>query len=298
MTPMVAVLAPKLRTAVLLAALGSLAAAAAPVAWHLGGWSAALPERPPAPSGAAGEGPAPTDVGPILDLAPFGAVAEVAPATPIGETTLDLVLRGVVVGGGPAASMAFIGHDGRTRAYRPGDTVAERARLVEVVSGRVVIEVDGELQTLSFPDPDGAATAAAPAAPAAPSGPDRLKALVAAQTQGAGADAAEGDEDARPQSTQDYIDLWRDRIRANPGEVLDAIGLIPTGNGYRIAEQHDSGVGLAGLRAGDVVTSVNGQEVGDVERDRQLFDEVAASGLARVEVQRDGRTITLSFPLE
>ena len=73
---------------------------------------------------------------------------------------------------------------------------------------------------------------------------------------------------------------------------------ITSWNGYRIAEQHDSGVGLAGLRAGDIVTSVNGQAVGDVEQDRSLFDNVAASGLARVEVQRDGRTIVLSFPLQ
>ena len=78
---------------------------------------------------------------------------------------------------------------------------------------------------------------------------------------------------------------------------MDAIGLIPVENGYRVAEQHDSGVGLAGLRADDVVTSVNGQAVGDVERDRQLFDEVAASGQARIEVRRDGRSLVMTFPL-
>lgn len=119
---------------------------------------------------------------------------------------------------------------------------------------------------------------------------------MAAQTQDD--EVSDDAEDEAPQTTQDYIELWRERIRANPQEVLDTIGLIPTENGYRIAEEHDSGVGLAGLRAGDVVTSVNGQVVGDVERDRELFDDVAASGLARIEVQRDGSTVVMSFPLQ
>lgn len=296
MISLIASIAPTLRTLVLLVALGSLAAAAAPVAWHLGGWSAALPEQSAAPAAAAPE-PAPVDVGPILDLAPFGA-AEVAavPAAPVGETTLDLVLRGVVLRDDPDASMAFIGHPEGTDAFRPGDDVAGRARLVEVASNRVILDVGGELQTLSFSDPDGAAPAGADASAA--SGPDRLRALVAAQAQVAGGGGDEPAAPAPPRTTQDYIDLWRDRIRANPGEVLDAIGLIPTENGYRIAEEHDSGVGLAGLRAGDVVTSVNGQAVGDVERDRQLFDDVAASGQARLEVRRDGETIVMSFPLQ
>ena len=299
MASMIAVLAPKVRALALLAALGSIAVAAAPVAWHLAGWSAALPERPAAATAAPEPEPEPVDLGPILALAPFGAIAEPEPEpdAPLGETTLDLELRGVVIQGNPAASTAYIGHEGRTLGYRPGDTVAGTARLVEVAGDRVVLEVGGELQTLSFPDPGGAATASADAASGADaSGPDRLRALVEAQTQGggeAGPEEAEG-----PMSTQDRIDLWRDRIRANPGEVLDAIGLIPTENGYRIAEEHDSGVGLAGLQTGDLVTSVNGQAVGDVELDRKLFDEVAASGLARVEVRRGDDTIVMSFPLE
>lgn len=80
--------------------------------------------------------------------------------------------------------------------------------------------------------------------------------------------------------------------------MLTAIGLIPTPEGYVISEQHDSGVGQAGLRAGDLVKTVNGQAVGNVEQDRQLYDDVAASGMARIEIERDGRTIVMSFPLQ
>jgi general secretion pathway protein C len=126
----------------------------------------------------------------------------------------------------------------------------------------------------------------------------RLQALVASQTAGAEtADAPEDDQDSGPETPQDYIDMWRERIRQNPAEVLDSIGLIPTDEGYRIADDHDSGVGRAGLLAGDLVTRVNGQTVGDVDSDRRLYDEVAASGLAQIEIERDGRLISMSFPL-
>ncbi len=343
---MLASLASLLRIVVPLVALGSLTVAAIPVTRHLNGKADAAPARPAAVGAPVAEAEAaPPDLGPILDLAPFGQL-EVAspPEAPIVETTLDLVLRGVVLQEDPDASMAFILHDGRTQGYRPGDTVADRARLVEVGADQAVLEVEGSIQTLSFPDPSSSPDpdsdydpeadydpnldpgldpgsqpepddAAAPAAEApALSGPERLRQMVASQTDDG--DAAEGsdasDDEApggegeaaeaslqdEPQTVQDQIDLWLERIRANPREALDAMGLIPADNGYRIAEQHDGSVDLAGLQAGDVITSVNGRVVGDVEQDRQLFDEVVASGQARIEVQRDGRVLVLTFPLQ
>ncbi|KKL73166.1 hypothetical protein LCGC14_2077640, partial [marine sediment metagenome] len=104
--------------------------------------------------------------------------------------------------------------------------------------------------------------------------------------------------DGPPQTTDDYIQLWRKRIHQNPAQVLNDIGLIASDEGYVIAEQHDSGVRLAGLRPGDLVSRVNGQQVGNVEQDVSFFDEVAASDQARLEIQRDGETIVLSFPLK
>lgn len=331
------------RVLVLVGALGSLAVAAVPVARHLRGQVEETSDQPAVVTAPAVE-PVPPDLGPILDLAPFGTVEVTPPPeTPMGETTLDFVLQGVVVQDDPDASTAFIFLDGITRGYRPGDTVTEGARLVEVASDRVVLDVNGASQTLSFPDPgegaegDGYANAdVAPDVDAEPavaldpeaeadgapdpeteapvteapvlSGPERLRQLVASQT-GEDEDAETSEEseaepesletpdDDGPQTIQTQIDLWRERISANPRDALESMGLIPADDGYRIAEQHDSGVDQAGLQAGDVITSVNGQAVGDMDRDRQLFDEVVASGQARIEVQRDGRTLVLTFPL-
>ena len=269
----------------LLVMLGLIAASAAPVVWHWQGDFAApaAPQDRTAPAQAASTLP-PADIDPILALAAFGTPPEVAvDATPIGETTLALTLLGVVLRSEPAQSRALIANAGTSGQYGPGDTITDRAKLVEVATDHVILDVEGTLQTLSFPTPETADQAQVPVL----TGTERLTAAITAQS-----------EPAEPETTQDYIDLWRERIIANPGEVLTAIGLIPTPEGYVIAEQHDSGVGQAGLRAGDLVKTVNGQAVGNVEQDRQLYDDVAASGMARIEIERDGRTIVMSFPLQ
>ena len=79
--------------------------------------------------------------------------------------------------------------------------------------------------------------------------------------------------------------------------VIDRLGLQITDQGYRVTENASSGVKQAGFKPGDVVTTVNGQKVGDITKDQSYFDEVAASGRARVELVRDGQTIIMSFPL-
>ena len=271
----------------LLAVLGTVAARAAPVVWHWRGDVATEIISSGTISPAAAPIPAkPVDIGPLLTLAPFGAPPEQpAETTPIGETTLDLTLLGIVLRSDPAQSRALISTAGISGQYGPGNPITDRASLVNVAADHVILDVDGSLQTLSFPAPDG--TAAAQSGPI--SGTDRLLAAVTAQPT---------ITEPPPETTQDYIDLWRDRIIANPGEVLTAIGLIPSADGYVIAEQHDSGVRRAGLRAGDLVKTVNGQAVGNVEQDRQLYDDIAASGMARIEIERDGRTIVMSFPLQ
>ena len=282
-------LAKPLPALALLVALGVVAATAAPVVWHWRGEFATGPvAQTAAPIANVTEPLAPVDIGPILALAPFGLPPEAVIADlPLGETVLNLTLLGVVVRSDPTRSRALIATPDMSGHYGPGDRIADQAVLVEVAQDHVILDVDGAYQILSFPTPGDDVASVVPTL----SGTDRLLAAVTAQQPDPTPEAA-------PETPADYIDLWRERIRANPGEVLSAIGLIPTPDGYVIAEQHDSGVQLAGLRAGDLVRSINGQAVGNVERDRQLYDEVAASGTARIEIERDGRTIVMTFPLQ
>ena len=280
------------KAAVILLSTGSVAATAAPLVWQLRGHDTIIPQvavivaQEPIVSVS-------IDLAPVLALAPFGATPRVVGVIADTSAPLDLTLLGVIVRDDPSRSIALIGSSTTEDNYNIGDEIDRNVKLKEVFSNYIVLSIDGESRKLSF---DGAGFAEKENK--IPTGEARLAAIM---TFGQGTTISERNDAASrviPVTTQDYIDLWRDRIKANPTEVLNAIGLVPTKNGYIIAEKHDSGVNRAGLKAGDIVSTVNGQPVGDIESDRALYDHVAESGMARIEVERNGRKIVMSFPLQ
>lgn len=260
----------------------SLGWTAAPVVWRLMGQDGrvvpvAAPSDPTAPAGR-------TDLGPLLDFAPFGRDSLPAPAEPQigGETSLGLTLLGVTIGDPASASRAIIsGGQVPVASYAVGARILADADLAEVNADHVVLRVDGRLETLSFAD---TATTTARAAGG------NLRNLIPQATQAAAPDPASV-------APEDVIARYRAAIQADARGVLDRLGVTPTDQGYQIGVNASPGVLQAGMRPGDTITSVNGQRVGDMEADRQYFDQVAASGRARVELQRDGQTIVMSFPL-
>jgi general secretion pathway protein C len=270
----------------------SAGAALAPLTWHALGLTGGGQPPPRAdlartdPSGAA-----PSDVSAITAMAPFGAYAAVqeAEAQAARETELGLVLRGVLVAGRPQESAAFISRGAEVSVYGVGEAVIRGAVLSAVHPGHVELEVDGRVETLSFPEAGAESRRRA--------GADSMRARLSASARGTapapGAETAGG----APPSPEEVIEDYRRRIADNPRTVLDGLGLEAGEQGYRIRDDAPAAVRRAGLRPGDVVIRVNGEAVGDVESDRRLYDRVAASGQARVEIMRDGRVVTLSFPL-
>jgi len=262
----------------------SFGVAAGPVAWRLTGDSGqtAGPVTASPVSAAPAAETDRLDLSPILAFAPFGRSAPAAASPqPVGETGLGLTLLGVTLSTPAAKSRAIIagGDSGRADSYAIGSGITAAAALAEVTRTHVVLLVDGRLETLSFAKPGGKA--------AAPGGTD-LRTLIPSAAL-ASAPAA-NDPDA-------VIARYRAAILQNPNSVMDRLGLQATGDGYRISDAASPGVRQAGFRPGDLVTAVNRQKVGDVARDQRYFDEVAASGKARVELLRDGQSIIMTFPL-
>lgn len=272
MRPSLAVLAATM------AVTGHLGFSAAEVTWHAMG----LTHGTAIPGTVAAEvaRTAPRDISGILALAPFGRPAEPTQtetdAKP--QAPLKLVLHGVVVADPSAGSIAYIAHSGKpAEAFRIDDVVAPGAVLRAVKAEHVVLELGSLRQILRFPDAEG------------PMATDTRPRLLAARQQSLPQQGSTPDE---------VIDFWRRRIEANPQSVLDQLGLEATGDGYRIADSTHPGVRRAGFRPGDVVARVNGQQIGDVNADRRLYDQIAASGRARVELIRNGQPIVLTFPLK
>ncbi len=263
----------------------ALAALAGPVVWHLAGETGHVRPRA-APVEV--EPVTATDLAPILDFAPFGRAVEAEapqPDAPATETELGLTLLGVTIATDDAGSRAIIaGGDGPVESYGIGASITGAARLAEVHPGYVILDVDGRSETLSFPKSGGAAEPDGPS-----DGPDLRNLIPPTDSDGLAAGAG-ADADA-------VISRYRDAISIDPEGVLDGLGVSATDGGYRIGDAPSPGVAEAGFKPGDLITSVNGQKVGDIVADRLYFDEVAAAGRARVEIERDGQPIVMTFPL-
>jgi general secretion pathway protein C len=81
------------------------------------------------------------------------------------------------------------------------------------------------------------------------------------------------------------------------------LGVAPVADGasegYRVGNLAQSPyLSQTGLQPGDVILSVNGRPVGDLNQDRLELDNVLAEGSARLEVQRGTRRffVTATLP--
>lgn len=251
----------------------SVAVAASGATWH------ALGHFPEVRGPAIRQQPAaeqPVDLAPILALAPFGVATPAE--TPLQATSANLILRGVILASPSNQSMALISEaTGAPAAVRVGQRAPGGAVLDRVAADHVTLLAAGRREILSFPETQSSAGVAA----------------IRASISGANADPTA----AKQISPQESIDVYRQKIADNPQAVLEEFSVNATPEGYRVSQTPAADVRRAGLQPGDLVVRVNGVAVGNVEQDRKHFEDVAASGRARVEVIRGDRLLVLSFPL-
>lgn len=93
------------------------------------------------------------------------------------------------------------------------------------------------------------------------------------------------------------VEQYRQRLAGNAPAVARDMGVTATAQGYRVGDDISPALRAAGLQPGDVVARVNNQPVGSDVNPRAILDQAITSGGARVDVVRNGRTLTLSFPL-
>lgn len=129
----------------------SVAAALAPLTWHLLGKRTDIAAPANIPLLSQGTG---TDLSPILALAPFGSATPRSSATDnAAPATGALVLKGVMMGRPAATSIAFIAAPGENTAiYRAGARLPGGATLDMVHGDRVFLLVGGRREVLTFPE--------------------------------------------------------------------------------------------------------------------------------------------------
>lgn len=186
------------------------------------------------------------------------------------ETRLRLRLEGVMVSEQPELSGAIVADtDGVTAHYRVGDTLPGNAELVEVEPQRILIRRSGAFETLTFEDDD----------------PGELIAQEAATVE----------------PTQDgFVEEAKARLDAEGAQALVAFGLSPVQDGATqgyVYNGSNAMLSALNLQEGDVVTSINGYPLGNLEQDRELLESWRTESQLQIEIERDGARFTVNYAL-
>ncbi len=227
-----------------------------------------------------------SDISPILALAPFGGVVADAQASASGMTLKAIFMA---VPADASSALIAVGDAPATVTY-PGQTLSSGAVVHSIAVDHVVLQVNGQAERLEFPKPvDGSGgqpvSSGADQSSAAPS-PQAGTAAAALPTAATG-------RGMNPVVVEQY----RQRLAGNPQALASEMNVTATPAGYRVGENPPAPLRAAGLQPGDIVERVNNQPVGTLGNARSVLDQAILSGGARVEVLRNGRRITLSFPL-
>jgi general secretion pathway protein C len=188
------------------------------------------------------------------------------------QTSMPLVLTGIMAGNDPQAGLAILGPSPQsTKVYAVGDGVPGGAKLHLVYADRVVIDRNGELESLMLP------RKVANSSP-----PPNAAAL------GAGNPA---------------IEHMRQMISTQPGIIGDVMRPQPViehgkVTGFRVYPGRNRVAFMSlGLRPGDVVTAINGTPLDDKDRGEEIMRTIGSSSEVQVTVTRAGQQQDLTLNL-
>ncbi|MEZ5558367.1 MAG: type II secretion system protein N [Pseudomonadales bacterium] len=241
-----------------------------------------------------------------------GAVAQpvVQSNLPAVATRLPLELQGVFVAGEGDTSAAIIAQRGKAgMLYHVGEMLPGSVELAEVHRDHVILRRAGTRERLDFP------TVASNNGVQSLDEPEDLDAMDPLPDQdqlGQLDDQARFDDSAAPEESgnelgqvapaDELAEQYRERLESDPEGALQELGIAPveagSASGYRIDDLAQSPyLSQTGLQPGDVILSVNGRPVGDLNQDRLELENVLAQGSARIEVQRGTRRFFVTASL-
>lgn len=197
---------------------------------------------------------------------------------PAVQTRLPLELQSVFVADEAEYSAAIVAQRGKPGLrYKINDTLPGNAKLVEVDTDRIILRRAGIRETLMFPKFSTRFVAEALDDVDDPS----------ESSTGLDGNPAQGGQATR----QEQLVQYRDRLAADAQGTLEELGIESVSDGgYRIGNVAQSPyLRQSGLQSGDIILSVNGRPVGNIQQDQLELDNIIAQGSARVEIQRGSR---------
>lgn len=256
----------------------------ADLAWSLVPVPESARWQPPPPVSSA-RGGAAVDVNAIVNAQLFGRYQTTAPGEAAllsaPETPLNLTLVGLLADDRDDYSRALIAvQNAEEKGFAIGDDVTRGVTLQAIFPDRVILSRNGRLETLSLEKgkPSSGGTAYTPPPP-----------------------AAETETGAAEPSAAQQLSRIREEVLQDPAKASEYVRVQPANvggqlKGYRIYPGRDRAIfSSAGLRPGDLVTSVNGVQLDDPAKALQLLGDLSQAGQLNLVVERGGQAQNISI---
>ncbi|MBO1256826.1 type II secretion system protein GspC [Alteromonas sp. 5E99-2] len=219
------------------------------------------------------------------------------------ETSLNLVLAGVVASSSPEFGAAIIESKGTQYTYGVGDDIeGTKATLKQVNTDRVIIRNRGRDETLMLEGIDfdnenrnGPRTRDTVQAPVEPRKPNRSKPNKASKL-------APVSKTEKPRLSQESIAATQ-KLRGSPDSFIDFISIAPqrennTTVGYRVSPGKDPALfNAVGLKRGDVIKQINGLDVTDPSQTIEALGVLRKADTIELTISRKDETLSLFLEL-
>ncbi len=217
------------------------------------------------------------DAGKLANMHLFG-VANVSGPANAPATTLNLILRGIVAAAKDNhESLAIISSNGIEQTYAPGAQLPGGAQIQSIYPDRVLINLNGRIQSLQLPKSTGADAAG-----------NTLLPPVSTPNVVYGSNLP---------PMQNLNQLRNDLIR-HPEHLLDVMRAMPVMengklSGYRVFPVGNSDAfAKLGLKPGDVVTAVNGMPLDNPAESMGILNQIKTSEQISITYTRNGQQQT------
>jgi general secretion pathway protein C len=229
--------------------------------------------------------------------------APVQPAV-VPETRLNLKLRGVFASEDKTAARAIIADSRENEdSYSIGSPLPGGAILNEIFPDRVILEHNGQLETLRLPSDEVDESGPGPTSTARESSVDT--------TQGSpmvpGRDTGSANLEEASASTPDNAALlgqYRQALMNDPNSVMGLVNVQPYQKdgelvGYRVRPGKDRALlQRFGLRSGDIVTAVNGVPMNNPVKALEVLRDLSAASQLTVDIERNGTPQSFTFQIQ